>query len=102
MKLKTLIVALFLVAFSSTSFAQTFGANAYVQVNSLNITAEVANPYQQPIYCSGRVIGMTYSGHTLYAYVNTVVPAFGYRYAYVYTNAHNPFVNGWSEVVCRF
>jgi len=97
MKLKSLVLGA-LMALSTTSVF----ANAYVTVNSLQVTAEVVNNSYSPMVCSGRVYGQTSSGLILNAWFSQVIPAGGYRYAYVYTNLYGQFTNGWSDIVCNY
>jgi hypothetical protein len=103
MKLKALVLVLSMAAFASTSFAQFFPARAYVTVTPNVVTAQVYNPHYQPIFCSGRAIGVTAFGVPLFSYFNSVIPGGQYRFAYVYSTVYgDPLINGWSEIYCRF
>jgi hypothetical protein len=102
MKLKASLIALFL--FASTSvFAQFFPAKAFVTVLPGIVTAEVYNPYYEPIICNGQVFGQTAYGAVYNAFfVEQLLPAGDYRFARVNALPMNPFVTGWTNIHCRF
>ena len=96
-----------LLAFSL--FVLTANAHAVFPLNPLMtirpdaVTAQVYNPYYEPIVCEGFAFGQTYSGHVFQARVADIIPPGGYRYAVVSTNAVlNPFVGGWAQLLCNF
>ncbi len=96
-----LLAALTLI-FSFSAFA-FFPVNPLVQVRGNVVSAQVYNPYYEPILCEGFAFGRTYSGVVLQSRVADIIPAGGYRFAYVHTNAFlNPFVQGWAQIHCRF
>ncbi len=102
MKLKSIIVATF-ICVSASAFAQWFPAR--VQILSLpgQISAEVYNPYYQPIICNGQVFGQTFHGPVYSSFfAQQILPAGGFRYAFVQTNAYSHFVSGWAEIYCQF
>ena len=102
MKLKVFFVV-FALTLVSSAFAQFFPARVYVTVHPGQVTAEVFNPYYEPIICNGQVFGQTAGGPLFNAFfAQQFMPAGSYRYAVVYTNGFNPFVNGWSNIQCRF
>lgn len=102
MKLKALIFALVLTV-SSSAFAQFFLANPAVTVLPGQVSAQVYNPYYEPIICNGQVFGQTVSGPVFNAFfTEQFMPAGSYRYAVVTTNIYNPFVGGWANIHCRF
>jgi hypothetical protein len=102
MKLKALFIAL-VITMTSTAFAQFFPAKAYVTVLPGQVTAQVYNPYYEPIICSGQVFGQTAYGAVYNAFfAQQFLPAGGYRFATVNTNGFNPFVTGWANIHCRF
>ena len=75
-----------------------------VQVFPGRISAQVYNPYYEPIACTGQAFGITAHGLTLNAVFNEpFIPAGQSRIAVVQTNAFlSPFVNGWGSIWCRF
>ena len=100
--MKAFIIAA-LLSVSVSSFAQWFPAT--VRVTSLPgaVTAEVSNPYIQPIICNGQVFGQTVQGPVFNAFfAEQWMPAGSYRYAYVHTNAFAPFIGGWANIYCRY
>lgn len=100
MKLKALFLASFLL--SSTAFAQFFPARVAVNVLPGVVTAEVMNPFFQPIICSGQVFGVLATGQLQTTYfLEQILPVGGYRYAYV-NSAYIPFVRGWANINCRY
>jgi len=100
---KLISYLLFAGLFSFQAKAQFFPAQAHVAVNPLQVSVTVYNPYYEPIICSGQVFGQTYYGQVYNAvFLEQFMPAGTSRFAYVYTNAYNPFVNGWPQVTCRF
>lgn len=102
MKLKLAIVAL-LITLTSSAFAQFFRANPSVTILPGVVTAQVYNPYYEPIICNGQVFGQTYRGPVYNAFfVEQILPVGAYRYATVVTNAFNPFVGGYAVINCRF
>lgn len=101
MKLIALIVLT--LTLSTSAFAQFFPASAQVAVLPGQVSAQVANPYYEPIICSGFVFGQTAQGavyNTFFAQQLMVAGTF--RYAYVVTHPYNPFVGGWTNIQCRF
>lgn len=102
MKLKALFIALVLTV-SSQAFAQFFPSQARVTVLPGQVLAQVYNPYYEPIICNGQVFGQTARGPVFNAFfAQQLLPAGAHRYAVVTTNAFNPFVGGWANIVCRF
>jgi len=83
--------------------AQFFPATGYVQVLPGQVTAQVYNPHYEPIICNGQVFGQTYTGRVYNAFFyEQLIPAGQYRFVFVQTFPHDPFGNGWSNIVCRF
>lgn len=102
MKLKLAMVAL-MITISTSSFAQFFAANPSVTILPGVVTAQVFNPYYEPIICNGQVFGQTFRGPVFNAFfVEQILPAGAYRHATVVTNGFNPFVGGWANIHCRF
>lgn len=101
MKLKALIMTLILITLTSSAFAQSFLAHAYVSVTPGVVRAEVYNPYAIPLFCSGRTIGLLSTGQTVHSFFNSIVPVGQNRHSFVYTNTF-PFVDGRAEIHCRF
>jgi hypothetical protein len=102
MKLKSLLaVALF--TLTTSAFAQWFPARVQVTVLPGRVTAQVFNPYYEPIICNGQVFGQTVHGPVFNAFfAQQFLPAGGYRFAFVQTTPYSPFVNGWANIQCRF
>ncbi|MBY0518063.1 MAG: hypothetical protein K2P81_14235 [Bacteriovoracaceae bacterium] len=83
--------------------AQVFGVNPLVTITAAAVTAQIYNPYYEPILCEGLAFGQTFVGTVQQARVADIIPPAGYRFAVVSTNPIvNPFVNGWAQVLCRF
>ena len=102
MKLKLAIVA-FLITLNTSAFAQFFVSNPAVTVLPGVVSAQVYNPYYEPIICNGQVFGQTYRGPVFNAFfAEQFMPAGSYRYAVVTTNGFNPFIGGWANIRCRF
>ena len=102
MKLKSFIVASILVL-SSSAFAQWFPGRVHMAVYTQQVSAQVMNPYYEPIICSGYVFGQSYGGYVINAFFNEQYLTPGeYRYAYVQASPYAPFVNGWANINCRF
>lgn len=94
-----------LLTLAPQAFAQAFfPVNPLLQILPATITAQVSNPYYEPIYCEGVVFGQTLSGQILQGAMAQVVPPFQYRFVAVAVN--NPyldrFAHGWANVGCRF
>lgn len=102
MKLKLTILALML-TLASSAFAQFFPSNPRVTILPGQVTAQVFNPYYEPIICNGQVFGQTVRGPVFNAFfAEQFLPAGASRFAYVVTNGFNPFVGGWANIHCRF
>jgi hypothetical protein len=102
MKLKAIILA-GLLSFAGSAFAQWFPARYQVTVLPGQVAAQVFNPYFQPIICSGQVFGQVVNGQVFTTYfMEQLLPAGGYRFAYVQTTPYLPFVTGWANLHCRF
>lgn len=87
----------------TSAYAQFFPAQAFVRVLPVQVSAQVVNPHFQPIVCSGQVFGQTAYGITLNAhFVEQMLPPGGHRFAFVQTTPYQPFINGWSNIHCRF
>ncbi len=87
---------------SVSAFAQ-FNVNPLVTIRPDAVTAQVYNPYYEPILCEGIATGLTFSGVQLHSRVADIIAPGQYRFAVVTTNVLvNPFVNGWAQVLCRF
>ena len=100
MKLKALVLVSFLTA--STAFAQFVPSRVAMNVLPGVVTAEVFNPYFQPIICSGQVFGQLATGEVLTTYFyEQILPIGGYRYAYV-NSGFLPLVTGWANINCRY
>lgn len=86
-----------------TVIGTAWASSVYVETTTTRATLTVDNTtYAYPLVCSGKVYGETSSGRVYYVWVNQmIVPGGQYRYAYVYTDYRDPFVRGWSDVVCR-
>lgn len=80
-----------------------FPVNPILQVRPDLIVAQVYNPYYEPLFCQGYVYGVTASGLQASAYLGQVIAPGSYRYVRLQANPWiNPFVNGWSQIFCRF
>lgn len=102
MKLKLSFIAL-LITLNTSAFAQFFVSNPAVTVLPGQVSAQVYNPYYEPIICSGQVFGQTITGPVFNAFfAEQFMPAGSYRYAVVTTNVYNRFVGGWANIRCRF
>ena len=98
-----LIAALSFFASTSEVKAQVFPINPLVTITAASVSAQIYNPYYEPILCEGLAFGQTFVGTVYQARVADVIPPAGYRFAVVSTNPIvNPFVNGWAQVLCRF
>lgn len=96
------LLAALILSFSFSAFA-FFPVNPLVQVRSDVVSAQIYNPYYEAILCEGFAFGRTYSGAVIQSRVADIIPAGGFRYAYVNTNPYaNPFIQGWAQVFCRF
>lgn len=103
MKLKSLVVALFVTLMTSTAFAQQWQrVNAYVSVSNNQVSAQVSNSLVPMMQCRGYVYGQTQYGLVRNAWFNDFVPFNQYRFAYVGTFPNEFFVNGWANIECLF
>lgn len=101
MKLKALLVA-FTIVLSTSAFAQWFQPRYNVLVLPLQVSAEVINPFPQPIVCHGQVFGQTVHGPVFNTYfVEQFLPMGTNRFAFVTTNPYSPFIGGWATISCR-
>lgn len=102
MKLKALFIVLTFTVMTS-AFAQVFPARVNVSVLPGQVTAEVFNPFYEPIVCSGQVFGQTVAGPVFNSFfLEQVLPAGDFRLAFVRADFRNPFVTGWANISCRF
>ncbi len=101
--MRRLVATVLLSLVSLPAFAQYFTANPLMAVRPDVVSAQVYNPYYEPIFCEGYAFGRTSWGNVYQAAFRDVLPPGAYRFAYVRTNAWgNPFVNGWAQIYCRF
>jgi hypothetical protein len=101
MKLKSLILV-GLLAFAGPTFAQWFPAHVQVTVLPGQVSAQVFNPFFQPVICSGQVFGRVTNGQIFTTFfAEQFMPVGGYRFAFVQTTPYLPFVNGWANISCR-
>lgn len=102
MKLKALIAA-FTIVLSTSAFAQWFQPRVNVIALPLQVSAEVINPFAQPIICHGQVFGQTVHGLVYNTFfVEQFLPMGSNRFAFVNTNFTSPFITGWATINCRF
>lgn len=102
MKALALICALFALPTAHAYFPQ-FRANAHISVTQFQATATVVNQSWRAVTCSGYVYGQTWSGITYWGQMNAVVIYPGqYAHVHAFTNTYDPFVNGWSDIWCRY
>lgn len=74
---------------------------AFVTPNRVEV--RVFNRFNRPILCQGMAYGQTFQGMMLNSWFNGFIPAFGYGFAYVYSNfPGQQFVRGWGQFQCRF
>jgi hypothetical protein len=98
--MRLLTVALLALSFKAHAF---FTVNPLVQVRNNVVSAQVYNPYYEPIVCEGFAFGRTFSGMVFQSRIADVIAPGSHRYVYVHTNPFvNPFVNGWAQAQCRF
>lgn len=103
MKLKSLIVALFVSLLATPAFAQWFPAQVQASVLPGQVAFVVANPSFQPVICNGQVFGQTTYGQIFTTYfVEQYMPAGAFRYAYVVASPYAPFLSGWANINCRY
>jgi hypothetical protein len=76
--------------------------NAQIQVSPHVVQGTVYNPLPYPIYCSGWVFGQIQTGQNLYAWIESWITPGTYQYVYVYANAPHYFLNGNSQIYCRY
>jgi hypothetical protein len=101
--MRRFVVAGLLSFMSLPAFAQYFTANPLLAVRPDVVSAQVYNPYYEPILCEGYAYGFTSWGNTFHAAFRDVLPPGSYRFAYVRTNAwNNAFVSGSAQIYCRF
>ena len=91
-------------AHSASAFAWGFfPVNPLVQIRPEVVSAQVYNPYYEPILCVGFAFGQTVRGQVFQARVADIILPGQHRFAVVHTNAFvNPFGHGWAQVMCRF
>jgi len=103
MKLKFMAALFMTMSFSLSARAQWFPARTNVLVLPGQISAEVYNPFYEPIICNGQVFGQTMYGGILNAFfIEQFLPMGSNRFAYVQTTPLDPFVGGWANIHCRF
>jgi hypothetical protein len=103
MNFKSRVFSVIFLTLTSFSVWAYLPVNPLITVFPLQVSAQVYNPYYEPIACSGQVFGRTAYGQQLTSFFpHQIIPAGQVRYAYVYTNAMNPFVTGFGNVFCNF
>jgi hypothetical protein len=103
LKLKAFVMFALVAFMSSSAFAQWFPARVNVVVLPGQVTAEVFNPFYEPIICNGQVFGQTFQGQIYNAFfAEQFMPAGSYRVAFVQAFPFNPFATGWANIHCRF
>lgn len=96
--------ALFTIIMSSSLAHAYFPVNPFMTILPATVTAQVYNPYYEPILCQGTAFGRTLRGFVFQGFMREIVPPGQYRYVSVYVN--NPyldrFATGWANVGCMF
>lgn len=83
--------------------AQIFPAITQVQLTPTHAAIYVTNTTRSFIVCSGRVDGLTMSGHNVYSYLNGAhIPPGQYVFVHIYTHLYNPFVGVTPRVYCHY
>ncbi len=96
-------LALFMFVGASQAQAQFFPANPTIAVTPAVVTAQIYNPYYEPMACEGYAFGQTFYGQVAQARFVDIVPPGAYRFATVTANPYiNRFVHGWAQINCRF
>jgi hypothetical protein len=75
---------------------------AHIQVTPYVVQGTLYNSLSHLIYCEGRVYGQLQTRQWIYAWVRNWIAPGSYQYAYVYANAPFYFINGYSEIYCRY
>lgn len=104
--LKAIVFTLALLSlpiWSAKAYYGFFRANAHISVTQFQVTATVVNRSGRALLCQGHVYGQTWTGLTTWGYMNHVLVLPG-QWAHVsaFTNTYDPFVNGWSDLWCRY
>lgn len=103
MKLKFFLVPLALLLSTNAAFAQFFPARTNVFVHPGQVSAQVFNPFYEPIVCNGQIFGQTAAGPVFSTFLfDQLLPPGTVRVGYLMGNPYNPFVGGWSQINCRF
>jgi len=103
MKYKFLIGIFLVASYTLPASAQWFPGRINVIVLPGQVSAEVYNPFYEPIICNGQVFGQTMYGGILNAFfIEQFLPVGTNRFAYVQTTPFAPFVSGWANIHCRF
>lgn len=99
--MKTKLVSLLFASavLSSSAFAQVL---PYVHWNlqPTVATAFVSNPWGRTLFCEGRIVGLTASRFTPFAYFRDYVPAGQYRIAVIHSNPYDVLIDARSEIRC--
>jgi len=74
---------------------------AQIYSDETSSEANIANNFNVPIYCKGKVYGITKSGHYVYADINKLIYPGEYATFHVYTNMFNPFNSVKDRIFCR-
>lgn len=93
-----------MLALSVSTAHAFFPINPFMTVVPATISAQVYNPYYEPLLCQGMAFGRTAHGLVLQGSFRDIVPPGQYRYVTVYTNNpyFDPFVHGWANIGCMF
>jgi hypothetical protein len=98
-----LALAFFMILGAVPARAQFFSPNPTIVVLPHVVTAQVYNPYYEPIACQGYAFGRSYWGQVAQSWFADIIPPGAYRFATVTANPYNNrFVSGWAQINCRF
>jgi hypothetical protein len=89
-----------LLSFSAHAF---FPVNPIIQVRADLVSAQVYNPYYEPIFCEGFAYGQTTTGMIWNTRMASTIWPGQSAFVFVRTNPFfQPFMNGWAQIFCRF
>lgn len=99
--IKNLLLVIVLLCISNTSQAW-WKEHVNVTTDKTVIIATVINQYNRAIYCEGYVFGRTYYGNILNNWAEGIIDVGNYSIIFVNTNTNDPFVEGWTNIQCRW
>ena len=97
-----LLGAMLALSNQGSAYYQWFPYNAQVHIGSKLVSATAYNHYLRPIYCRGKVWGVSQFRESGFDWFRGPILPGESRWAYVSAWGNRYFINGWADIYSRF